>query len=158
MISIFIKAAKLRGIKLRQKPVSLINFQHGNRTRGKHREKRENEKGRKEKRKTHFHTHSWMRFVPRQIFNCWKMPLSMGNYLVIKLSPVFPATEPGSGLPACLPFLGGGQVQDSILTVPWWFSIRHSIYCKATFISSHQRNIYVYRVRKIDRERERDLF
>lgn len=33
MISIFIKAPKLRGIKLRQKPVSLINFQHGNRTR-----------------------------------------------------------------------------------------------------------------------------
>lgn len=86
MISIFIKAPKLRGIKLRQKPVSLINFQHGNRTRKRMGErKRETERGGVEK--THFHTHWRMGFVPRLIFNCWKMLLSMKNYLLIKPSP-----------------------------------------------------------------------
>lgn len=84
MISIFIKAPKLRGIKLRQKPVSLINFQHGNRTRDRVGERGG---GGGEVEKTHFHTHWRMGFVPRLIFNCWKMLLSMKNYLLIKLSP-----------------------------------------------------------------------
>lgn len=157
MISIFIKAPKLRGIKLRQKPVSLINFQHGNRTRDTVGDRGE---GGEMREKTHFHTHWRMGFVPRLIFNCWKMLLSMKNYLLIKLSPAirrflhFPPMSsywarkwPG--------FCGGGgwgQVQHSptelsllsfvlcrSLSMLRWFSIRYSIYCKATFISVHRR-------------------
>lgn len=120
MISIFIKAPKLRGIKLRQKPVSLINFQHGNRTIDRVGE-RVGERGGGGVEKTHFHTHWRMGFVPRLIFNCWKMLLSMKNYLLIKLSPASvrrffpplppcPATEPGSGLA----FVAGeGEVKSS---------------------------------------------
>lgn len=105
MISIFIKAPKLRGIKLRQKPVSLINFQHGNRTRGE----REEEEGRVKRKNTFSYAlvnalcaSSDIQLLENAAVN---EKLSFNKAFPGQFSPLFsdsyfpcPATEPGSGL------------------------------------------------------------
>lgn len=115
MISIFIKAPKLRGIKLRQKPVSLINFQHGNRTRDRVGER---EGGRENWKKTFSYAlanglcaSSDIQLLENAAVN-EKLSFNKafpGHSPLLPLPPC-PATEPGSGLA----FVAGeGEVKSS---------------------------------------------